>query len=303
MSAMDDLGARIATFVGRSYGPYRAWDAVNAPMIRQWREAITIDANGADELNPDRAPRTMLNAWMMRGVGDRRPADSAAADPYELVALLREAGYVGVVATQSRQDYVRALRVGERLESAVTVDRISALKQTGLGSGYFVTLRHAYSVAGEPIGTMLFTTLHYIPGAKEQRPAPPQPGISDDTRFFWDGLARDALLAQRCDNCGTLRHPPGPVCSTCHALEWSAIELAGTGTLYSWTVVHHAAHPAFDYAHPIGLIALDEGIRIIAPLQNVAPDELADGLRLQVAFHHVDGEHRFPSFQPISEPN
>lgn len=295
----DDLDVRLASFVGRSYGPYRAWDTVNAPMIRQWREAIAAGNDDA-AADPDVAPRTMLNAWMMRGIGDRRPPDSIAADPYELVAMLREVGFVGVVATQSRQEYVRDLRVGDRLESRVVVDRVSGLKRTGLGTGYFVTLRHDYSVAGDPVGTMLFTTLHYRPAQRDKRPAPPQPGISDDTRFFWEGLEHDVLLAQKCDSCATLRHPPGPVCSKCHSLEWSAVELGGGGALYSWTVVHHAAHPAFSYPHAIGLIELDEGIRIVAPLVDVAGDDLVDGLRMRAQFHHVAVEHRLPSFRPES---
>lgn len=297
----DDLHARLSAFVGRSYGPYRAWDPVNAPMIRQWREAITV-GNDDEDVDSDTAPRTMINVWMMRGVADKRPADSTSADPYELVQMLRDEGHVGVVATQCRQDYVRDLKAGERLESMVVVDRVSGLKQTGLGAGYFVSLRHEYLVAGEPVGSMLFTTLHYAPRPKaESRPAPPQPGISDDTRFFWDGLEQDRLLAQKCDSCGTLRHPPGPVCTKCHSLDWHAEEMSGRGALHSWTVVHHAAHPAFDYPHPIGLIDLDEGIRMIAPLKDVAPEQLADGLRLWVAFQHVPGEQRLPAFRPEAD--
>ena len=297
----DDLGARVAAFVGRSYGPYRAWDAVNAPMIRQWRDAIGA-GNDDSAADPVVAPRTMLNAWMMRGLSDRRPADSVSDDPYALVALLRAEGYVGVVATQCSQRYGRDLRVGDRLSSQVVVDGVSTRKSTGLGEGYFVTLRHDYSVGDEAVGSMAFTTLHYAPRTKaEARPSPPQPGISDDTRFFWEGLARDELLAQRCDGCGALRHPPGPVCTRCHSLEWRAVKLAGTGRLYSWTVIHHAAHPAFDYPHVIGLIDLDEGLRIVAPLDGVAPDALADGLALEVVFRHAEGEHRLPAFRPIAE--
>lgn len=296
----DELAARLDTYVGRTYGPYRAWDAVNAPMIRQWREAIGAgnDDSGADA---DIAPRTMMNVWMMRGLADRRPADSASDDPYELIGMLRDQGYIGVVATRCSQRYLRDLRVGERLESNIVIASVSPKKSTGLGEGYFVTLRHAYTVAGEPVGSMDFTTLHYTPRvAIEAKPSPPQPGISDDTRFFWEGLKQGRLLAQRCDDCDTLRHPPGPVCTACHSFAWSAVELSGRGSLHSWTVVHHAAHPAFEYPHVIGLIDLEEGIRIVAPLEGISGEPSPD-MRLEVVFHDVVGEERLPGFRPLAE--
>ncbi|QNA86635.1 Zn-ribbon domain-containing OB-fold protein [Sphingomonas sp. So64.6b] len=296
----DAIAAHLAAHVGRSYGPYRAWDAVNAPMIRQWREAISAENDDAAAA-ADIAPRSMINVWMMRGLADKRPADSVSDDPYELVGLLREQGYIGVVATRCTQQYGRNLRAGERVESQVIVESVSPKKATALGDGYFITLHHAYSVDGEPVGSMAFTTLHYAPRVQAKKPSPPQPGISDDTRFFWEGLKANRLLAQRCDDCGTLRHPPGPVCTKCHSFGWSAVELSGRGTLYSWTVVHHAAHPAFDYPHAIGLVDLDEGLRIVAPLEHVALDRLADGMALQAAFHNVDDEDRLPAFRPVAE--
>jgi len=304
----DDLGAGLKGFVGRGYGEYRAWDPVNAPMIRQWREAI-FAGNDDRDIDPERAPRSMINVWMMRGPADKRPSDSVSDDPYQLVEALRAAGFTGVVATQCRQDYRRDLRAGERVSSVVTIDRVSELKRTGLGEGYFVTLRHAYSIGDEPVAAMSFTTLHYRPKprdeaaamAPEPRPAPPVPGISDDTRFFWDGLAEQRLLAQSCEGCGTLRHPPGPVCPSCHSFDWHAVDLGGRGALHSWTVVHHAAHPAFDYPHAIGLIDLDEGLRLVAPLQDVDDADLVAGRRFEVVFHMVEGEHRLPSFRPVAE--
>ena len=297
---MDDIATRLEAYVGRSYGPYRAWDVVNAPMIRQWREAITA-GNDDGCVVSGVTPRTMLNVWMMRGLADRRPADSVGDDPYELVALLREQGYIGVVATKCAQHYVRALRVGERLESHVTIASVSPKKTTGLGEGYFITLHHAYSVDGEPVGSMDFTTLHYAPKVKQpEGSSPPQPGISEDTRFFWEGLKERRLLAQRCDDCGALRHPPGPICTKCHSFAWSAVELAGRGALHSWTVVHHAAHPAFDYPHVIGLVDLDEGLRIVAPLEGLLDTPVA-GMALEIVFRSAPDEDRLPVFRPVAE--
>ena len=55
MTAADETGRQLAAYVGRAYGPYRAWDAVNAPMIRQWREAVSAGNDDATA-DPDFAP-------------------------------------------------------------------------------------------------------------------------------------------------------------------------------------------------------------------------------------------------------
>ena len=38
------------------------------------------------------------------------------------------------------------------------------------------------------------------------------PTMNRDTAFFWDGLREHKLLFQRCKDCNTVRHPPGPMC-------------------------------------------------------------------------------------------
>ena len=50
-----------------------------------------------------------------------------------------------------------------------------------------------------------------------------------DDAFFWDGAAEGKLLIQRCTDCGTLRHPPAPMCGNCGSLAWDAAESSGRG--------------------------------------------------------------------------
>ena len=71
-------------------------------------------------------------------------------------------------------------------------------------------------------------------------------------------------------------HRENPVCSSCHSFEWDYVEAAGTGRLYSFVVMHYPEVPPFDYPNPIGLIELDEGVRLIAERTN--PIVLAEEL-------------------------
>ncbi len=49
----------------------------------------------------------------------------------------------------------------------------------------------------------------------------------------------DRLVAPRCTNCGTFRLPPPPFCFVCQHRDVEWVELPGTGTVYSFTVVRH----------------------------------------------------------------
>lgn len=102
---------------------------------------------------------------------------------------------------------------------------------------------------------------------------------------FWLAAAEGRLVVQRCGACGATQHPPLPICSTCRRgdLGWS--DLPSTGTLYAFTVVHHATHVAFEARVPyaVGLVELTPGIRVVGAL-DAAPDSLAIGMPLRAVF-------------------
>jgi uncharacterized OB-fold protein len=82
-------------------------------------------------------------------------------------------------------------------------------------------------------------------------------------------------------------------------LEWDSVEAKGTGALFSYVVMHHPKNDAFDYPHPVGLIELDEGTRLVAPLTDVDTNKLEVGLRMQVVFDNLEGQTRLPKFRPV----
>lgn len=72
------------------------------------------------------------------------------------------------------------------------------------------------------------------------------PGI-DPTwsyRDFWAHCNQRSLRFQGCADCGKLRHPPTPMCPHCQSTRVKWVEAPDTGTLFTYTVIHHAAHPA-----------------------------------------------------------
>lgn len=101
----------------------------------------------------------------------------------------------------------------------------------------------------------------------------------------WQGLKSGKILVPRCVACGYLRWPPASICPEClgSGTEWA--EVAGAGTLWSFTVYHRALHPAFKEAIPyaVGIVELDAGVQMIGRL-GIPEDQLAVGMRLEAEF-------------------
>jgi uncharacterized OB-fold protein len=129
--------------------------------------------------------------------------------------------------------------------------------------------------------------------------ARPAPIVTEDSAAFWDAADDGRVVAQRCAKCGRLRHPPRPMCPECRSLDVETVELSGRGTLYSYALLHHPQHPAFEYPVFAALVDLEEGVRLVSNLVGVERDEIRIGMPLQVEFVETDGGHRIPVFRPV----
>jgi 3-oxo-4,17-pregnadiene-20-carboxyl-CoA hydratase alpha subunit len=285
--AAGEIAARGAS--GRREAP----DPVNLPMIRHWQEAIG-DANAvyADRLV---APPAMVQVWTMYGLGGERPAD----DPLgAMTRILDDAGFTSVVATNCEQTYHRYLRVGERVSVSSRLADVSGPKRTALGEGWFVTTLSTWYVDEEPVAEMLFRVLKFRPGSARAAGDVLRPVVSRDTEFFWEGTAAGELRIQKCGACGALRHPPGPACPQCGALEPKYVVASGRGEVYSYVVHHHPPVPGKELPFVVALVELEEGVRLLAELAGVPPEGVRIGLPVTASFVKVDDELTFPVWRP-----
>lgn len=124
------------------------------------------------------------------------------------------------------------------------------------------------------------------------------------TQPFWDAAKDDRLVAPRCTNCGTFRLPPGPFCFECQHREVEWVELPGTGTVYTFTVVRHPLHPDLADACPYasGVVELDgtqgAGARMLVNIVDCDVDELAIGDTVEIVWEHVNEQMTTPRFRP-----
>ncbi|MFA1548237.1 bifunctional MaoC family dehydratase N-terminal/OB-fold nucleic acid binding domain-containing protein [Actinomadura chokoriensis] len=303
----------LQAWVGRELTRRVGQDPVNVPMIRHWVEAmedenpIYLDEAAAREAGREGvvAPASMMQAWTMRGYAASVHPDPAPTASDELNALLAEGGYTSVVATDSEFEFERELVPGDVVSVEEVVEAISAEKKTGLGAGRFVsTVRTYRDASGEVVAVQRWRLLRFRPAAKpaaEEAPPKalrPRPAINPDNAFWFEAAREHRLVIQRCADCKSLRHPPGPCCPQCGSFDWDTVEAQGEGHVYSYVINHHPRHPAFDYPLVVAVIELAEGTRLIANMTGVAPEDVEVGMPVVLDWIDPDPDLSLPAFRP-----
>lgn len=127
------------------------------------------------------------------------------------------------------------------------------------------------------------------------------PGSTELTAHYWKAAAAGQLTAQQCRNCGRLRHPPLPRCPGCHSSEFDWRPLCGNGSVYTYTVVHHATHVVLrDFVpYVVALIELEEGLRVIANIHECSAGDIFVAMPVRLVFQQVDETVTLPQFVPL----
>lgn len=128
----------------------------------------------------------------------------------------------------------------------------------------------------------------------------PTPQPSRDDVPFWDACKRHALTIRHCEACGRFSHPPMPACPHCASTQVGWREVSGNGTVYTYTISHHATHAALKGygAYNVAVVLLDDAddVRLVTNIVDVAPRDLRIGLPVEVVWDEVDGGFVLPRF-------
>jgi uncharacterized OB-fold protein len=286
----------------------RGRDPVNLPAVRNWLEAlgdtnpIYTDEDAALAAGHPGlvAPPAMIQVWTMPGLGGKRaPEDPLSA----MMTILDESGFTSVVATNCEQVYHRYLRQGEEVTVSAHLSDVVGPKRTALGEGWFVTVQNTWFVDDEPVAEMLFRVLKFRPPAASSATEPDvgeilRPVVSRDTEFFWQGTGQRELRVQKCGACGTLRHPPGPLCMACgsDAVGYEVVD--GVGSVFSYVVHHRPAVPGRRPPFVVALVELECGVRMLGELKDIDPNEVEIGCPVEVVWQQIDDELTLPAWRP-----
>ena len=119
-------------------------------------------------------------------------------------------------------------------------------------------------------------------------------------RFFWYGARERRLLMQCCVDCGRYRHPPMPLCASCHSPHVKEIAVSGYGIIYSCTTVRRVFHPGFALHVPyiVALVELTEqrGLFLLSNIVGCMPEAVRIGAEVKVDFLR-HGEWMRPVFR------
>lgn len=155
------------------------------------------------------------------------------------------------------------------------------------------------SAAGDARGGRSTTGARWFPDEM------PLPAANAETAGWWDACASHALVVQRCTRCATPRHPPGPVCPVCRSTEARWDELAGTGRVYTYTLVRQAFLPALGEVVPyvVAAVELDgaEGVRMVTNVVDIDPEEVRIGMAVEVVWEDMGPELALPRFRPATD--
>lgn len=128
------------------------------------------------------------------------------------------------------------------------------------------------------------------------------PTPDSETQPFWDALREGTFLLRHCETCGRDHYYPRPFCPSCWSDDLTWRPAAGTGTVYTFSVVHSNDLPPFKERLPYvaAIVELDEGPRVMTNIEGVAPEAVEIGMRVTVEYRPISDEITIPVFRPAA---
>ena|SRR5580698_8543806 len=127
------------------------------------------------------------------------------------------------------------------------------------------------------------------------------PYLDDDNRFFWTSGEDGTLRILRCNACGFLIHPPGPVCRRCLSPDLAPVAVSGRGRVETYSINYQQWIPGSE-PYVIAWVSLVEqpDVRLTANLVDVEPADLFVGMEVAVEFEHHEDVY-IPLFRPVAD--
>jgi uncharacterized OB-fold protein len=130
-------------------------------------------------------------------------------------------------------------------------------------------------------------------------PAQP-PSVTLETQPFWDATREGRLVLPRCTACEFVIWYPRRFCPACGSRDVSWFDAAGTGTVYTYTIVTRGAGPFRDAGpYVVAFVELDEGPRLMTNIVDGPPESVFVGQRVEVIFTATEDGTALPRFRTI----
>ena len=128
------------------------------------------------------------------------------------------------------------------------------------------------------------------------------PAPDNASAHYWQSAAEGKLVLQRCVPCGDYQFYPRALCASCAGeTEW--VDASGRGTLYTFTIIRQNRSTAFKDLSPyaVGIIELEEGVRMMSNIVDCDVDRLEVGMALEVLLLKAADDVGLPVLAPGRE--
>jgi len=122
------------------------------------------------------------------------------------------------------------------------------------------------------------------------------------SRHYWQSAADGTLVLQRCTQCDQFQFYPRSLCAACAGdTEW--VTASGRGTLYTYTVIRQNRSEAFAPLSPyaVGIVQLDEGVRMMSNIVDCDIEALRVGMPLEVVILRAADDVGLPFWRPLGD--
>lgn len=127
------------------------------------------------------------------------------------------------------------------------------------------------------------------------------PTVNVETQRFWDATADGRIELPRCDDCGLVIWYPRAICPDCQstALTWET--MAGTGTVYSYTIARSGVGRRWREHLPfvVAYVRLDEGPTMLTNVVDCDPEAVTIGLPVAAVFDDTGDGSALVRFRPV----
>ena len=114
---------------------------------------------------------------------------------------------------------------------------------------------------------------------------------------FYKFMQQGKLMAGKCLKCGKIHLPPRPLCDNCYSQTFEWVEAPEKGKLLTYTIIH-IAPTQFQALAPyaVGIIELDNGLRIPGMIQGAPQDQLKVGMAVTIDFGTCNTTQAWPQW-------
>jgi uncharacterized protein len=107
-------------------------------------------------------------------------------------------------------------------------------------------------------------------------------------RYWREVPQRYRFEAKKCNKCGYIAFPPRLICPECRNRNFDDYILKDTGKILTFTTIEVGPTEFADLVpYTVGIVELDDGVRITAQVADAEPDKIKIGGKVRLEFRKI----------------